>query len=122
MDNEPIGVAVDLLVDRESGRPQWLVIGLWRHGNDTVAVPVDHLKVHAGSSWVPLSADLVCRAPNVDLEFISADLEAALCRHYECRPTRGAQIRPDERRATSARAFWLSEADQQVAWLPGPRR
>jgi hypothetical protein len=120
--NEPVGEVVAVLVDRETGRPQWLGVELDSEQRPViVAAPLDHFKLQPDRCWVSFPAALVRSAPTIDPTGLTAGDERDLCRHYGVPPTRGAQLSPSERRVTCSCAFWNPAVGEGVAWLPGPR-
>lgn len=114
----PIGTAASLMVDRETAMPQWLAIQL---RTAIIATPVTGLQLVGQRAYVASPAALVLAAPTFEADYVPASVERALCRHYRCKPTRGARQSADEQRATSSRAFWASGVGERIGWLPGPR-
>jgi hypothetical protein len=113
-----IGTAVALMADRQTGRPQWLAIGL---GNAVTGLPIKGVQLVGQHAHAMFASGLVLTAPKFDPDYLPASVERALCRHYACKPTLGALLDADEQRATSSRTFWTSEVGQGIGWLPGPR-
>lgn len=114
-----LGTVAAVLIDRETARPQWLVLEREVDGQ-LIGVPAACLEPINSNFRIPLRADRIRSAPGVALGGLSAQLERALCRHYGLPLTRGASRRT-ERRATSSRAFQDPGGTGQVGWLPGPR-
>jgi hypothetical protein len=114
----PIGKVVAVMVDRESGRPQWLAVAL-RDG--VTAVPIARLRILGSRAYLTGAASVVSTAPRFESPYLLASVERALCRHYRCPPTRGALVDPTERRVTCSRAFWISAPGNGIGWLPAPR-
>ena len=114
----PVGTVSAVMVDRESGRPQWLAIEV---SDGVTAIPIKDLQVLADQAYVACAAPMVFAAPQFEAHYLPASVERALCDHYGCDPTRGALTDPDEKRATGSRAFWSSDVGGDIGWLPGPR-
>lgn len=118
---ELVGTIAAVLIDRETGWPQWLAVERPSREPGLVGVPVAGLDTFGSHYQVPRCAAQIHGAPAVALAGLSAPLELALCRHYGVPLTRGAEL-PGERRVTSSRAFQDPGWAHQVGWLPGPRR
>ncbi len=112
-----LGTIAAVLVDRETARPQWLVVERPSTEPLFVGVPIAGLEVESSHCSTPLPVAGIESAPAIDLAGLPARVERDLCQHYELPPTRGA-ARPTDRRATSSRAF---QDGGQLGWLPGPR-
>lgn len=118
-----IGKVMAVLVDRETGRPQWLSVhARHRPRENTVGMPVVGLSNAGGIWWTSLEADQVRAAPLIPTGSVSARIEQALCRYYRLPPTRGAAQGRWERRATCGRAFRDPETPGVIGWAPAPRR
>jgi hypothetical protein len=115
-----IGTIEAILVDRQTGTAQWLLISRHR-----LLVPIAGARASTGRVSVPYARARVQSGPRtVMANFLTARTERALCEHYQVAPTRGARLSTWERRATSSRAYlvtgranWLNS----VRWEPGPR-
>jgi hypothetical protein len=116
-----IGKIVGVLVDRETGAPQWLAVHARHRREAGVGVPAAGLSNAGGHLWTPLDATLVRNAPIVGNGRISGRIEQALCRYYRLPLTRGAAKGRWERRATCGRAFRDPDNQVLIRWLPGPR-
>lgn len=116
-----IGKVVGVLVDRETGAPQWLAVHARNRREASVGVPTAGLSNAGGHLWTALDASLVRSAPIVGNGRISGRIEQALCRYYRLPLTRGAAKGRWERRATCGRAFRDPDNPSLIRWLPGPR-
>ncbi|HMK91975.1 MAG TPA: PRC-barrel domain-containing protein [Thermoleophilia bacterium] len=78
-----IGSVVDVYIDDESERPEWLLLdtGFLSRG---AIVPVGHLRHVEGGYAVPYVRDVVMSAPEVDhlSSELSSEDEQRLCLHY----------------------------------------
>lgn len=110
-----VGKVEAILVDRESGEPQWLHIKL-QGGGWTVLPLVRDLLAGAGHLLTPWPKDKILSAPRVnDAGALSARHEREACKAFGVEPTRGASLSTWERRATSSRLVDSSN------WAPPAR-
>jgi len=116
-----IGKVVGVLVDRETGTPQWLAVHARHRREASVGLPTTGLSNAGGHLWTPLDATLVRSAPIITTGRVSGRVEQALCRYYRLPLTRGAAKGRWERRATCGRAFRDPDNPVVIRWLPGPR-
>lgn len=115
-----LGTVHSVIVDRESGNAQWLLIDLGDSHASFVGVPVGGVVAGAGHAWVPHDRARILGGPRIlHPESITGRQERALCTIFGLPPTRGARLATWERRATGSRA--LLGAHGRVAWYPEPR-
>jgi hypothetical protein len=116
-----IGTLEAILVDRERGNPQWMLLRTSRIGHYHCA-PLTRAAAGNGHVWLPHRRSTVMSGPRVTSadQRLSARMEQRLCVLFDQPRTRGAALSPWERRATSSRA-WVDRLSGDVMWLPGPR-
>lgn len=117
-DGHDVGRVEALLVDREAGRPQWLVV------EGGLIIPVAGALGRRGRVAVPFPRRTVMEAPRTSAptEALRARFEQELCRHFGISATPGAQRSVWERRATSSRVEIAGARRRDVVlWRPGPR-
>jgi hypothetical protein len=117
---EVVGSIAAVLIDRETARPTWLAVERASRDQSLVGVPVAGLEPYGAHYRVPVQAKQIHSAPGVSLAGVRGSVEHDLCRHYGIPPTRGA-TRPDDRRATSSKAFQGPGWSGPAGWLPAPR-
>jgi hypothetical protein len=117
-DGRKVGDVVGLVVDRQTGRPQWLLLHHRFHGHR--CVPLTGVIGREGRVHVPYDAATILHSEPVPEDgALSARHEQNLCAAYGLAPTRGAGLSKWERRRTTALARLA--ADGGVEWEPGPR-
>lgn len=112
-----VGKVEAVLVDRESGSLQWLLVRLSSPAGQYTALPlVTDMLAGAGHVLTPWTKDRILSAPRVNESgALSARNEAEACKVFGVPPTRGAGLSRWERRATSARLLNVRH------WTPEPR-
>lgn len=81
-DGEKIGSVEEVLVDEQTGQPEWIGLGTGFFGTKRVLVPVEGTEPTDDGLRVPYSKGQVKEAPEFDAERISQDDEARLYAHY----------------------------------------
>ena len=77
-----VGRVEGVLVDVESGDPEWLLVRIGRFGHHTV-LPFSQAARGAGRVWTPCDRDMVRQAPRVDAgQPLTRERELELCAHY----------------------------------------
>jgi CheY-like chemotaxis protein len=117
-DGRKVGEVVGLVVDRQSGSPQWLLLHHRFHGNR--CVPLTGVIGREGRVHVPYDAATVLHSEPVPEDgSLSARHEQHLCAVYGVAPTRGAGLSKWERRRTTSLA--RLDGDGTMRWEPPPR-
>jgi hypothetical protein len=115
-----LGTVAGLIVDRESGDPQWLLIARDRERHR--CVPLRGILAGGCRVTIPWTRRVVERGPIVPPDGgLSARNERELCDVFEVPPTRGAHLSPWERRRSASNALPDPTAERGYAWDP-PRR
>lgn len=118
-DGRKVGDVVGLVVDRQTGRPQWLLLHHRVHGHR--CVPLTGIIGREGRVHVPHDAATVQHSEPVPADgALSARHEQNLCATYGLPSTRGAGLSKWERRRTTALARLVADGDG-IDWEPGPR-
>lgn len=77
-----VGKIHGVLVDAQSGRPEWLLARMGRFGHHTV-VPARDAVEGVGHVWVPYTRDLIRKGQKIEPgKPLSARLERELLAHY----------------------------------------
>ena len=77
-----VGKIEGVVVDAESGRPEWLLARMGRFGHHTL-VPARDAVEGVGHVWVPYTRDLVRKAPKVEPgSSLTGEAERELLEHY----------------------------------------
>lgn len=117
-DGSRVGVVAGVLVDRQSGRPQWLLLHHRSHGHR--CVPLAGIQAGRDRVHLPHDASVVHRSVPVPHEgSLTARHERQLCASYRLPSTSGALRSSWERRRTSSLA--RVGDDGVVRWEPPPR-
>jgi hypothetical protein len=97
-----VGQAVDVYVDAEEREVHWIVVRVASDGPLT-PVPVQYSIATATHLWVPVTKDLILRAPALDdVRALNRHEELELCFHYGGMQRRGAALRQRPQQATTA--------------------
>jgi hypothetical protein len=117
-DGRKLGEVTGLVVDRQTGKPQWLLLHHRFHGSR--CVPLTGIIGREGRVHVPYDANTVLQSePVPDDGSLSARHEQHLCALYHVPPTRGAGLSKWERRRTTSLA--RIDDDGVMRWDPPPR-
>ncbi len=117
-DGRKLGEVVGLVVDRQTGKPQWLLLHHRFHGNR--CVPLTGVIGREGRVHVPFDAATVLHSEPVPEDgSLSARHEQHLCATYGVPPTRGAGLSKWERRRTTSLAYLDDKG--AMRWEPPPR-
>lgn len=118
-DGRRIGDVGGIVVDRQSGAAQWLLIHTRAHGSR--CAPVAGLVGVSGRVHVPYDNSVVLAGSPVPRDgSLSARHEYQLCTHFRVHPpTRGATLSKWERRRTTSLAYLAPNG--VVQWEPEPR-
>jgi uncharacterized protein (TIGR02271 family) len=82
-DGDKIGSIVDVYLDDETGRPEWLTVKTGLFGSRESFVPVAEARAEGDTVRVPYEKSQVKDSPNADADgALSQDEEAQLYRHY----------------------------------------
>lgn len=81
-EGEKIGSVEEVLVDEQTGQPEWIGLGTGLFGTKRVLVPVQGAEPSDDGLRVPYSKDQVKNTPDFDAERISQEEEAQLYSHY----------------------------------------
>jgi uncharacterized protein (TIGR02271 family) len=73
---------VELFVDEQTGKPEWVGVGTGMLGTKRVLVPVVGMTPGDDGFQVPYSKDQVKDTPDIDADEISQETEAQLYAHY----------------------------------------
>lgn len=118
-DGRKVGDVVGLLVDRQLGRPRWLLVNVGRSRGHR-CVPLRDTIGRADRVHVPLTSRTVRDSPTVPSDgALSARIEHEVCRYYRLPGSRLAPPPTWDRRRTTALA--TRAADGTLTWSPGPR-
>lgn len=99
-----VGKIRGLLVDVETGRPEWLLARMGRFGHHT-AVPARDAVEGVGHVWVPYTRDHIRKAPKIEPERgLEAQIERELLRHYGVAADAGRYAELAERDADAVTA------------------
>jgi CheY-like chemotaxis protein len=116
-DGRRIGDVGGLVVDRQSGKPQWLLL---HRSHEHRCVPLHGIVGLQDRVHIPYSlAAVLAGAPVPEDGALSARHEQQLCATYGVPPTRGAGLSRWERRRTTSLASL--DADGVIRWEPEPR-
>lgn len=115
-----VGRVEGVLVDRESGRPQWLLLRGGTVRAHHHAIPIAGVTAGAGHLYTPHTKGTIERLTVPADGWLSPRTERELVDAYRCPFTRGSQLPRWERRATSARVV-RDEATGEVGWAPRTR-
>lgn len=112
-----VGRLEAVLVDREEGAPQWLLVALLHPTGQYTALPiVRDMLAGAGHLLTPWPKEQILSAPRApESGALTVRVEREACTAFGVPATRGATLSRWERRATSSR---LIDARN---WSPGPR-
>lgn len=116
-----LGRVVGLVVDRQTGDPQWLLLeerhDRWR------CVPLDGVVAGAGRLTVPYPRSVLRAAPLAPADgALSPRQERELCLAYGVPQTRGARLSLWERRRSTALAIPDLGTDARYRWEPPARK
>jgi len=81
-EGEKIGSVEEVLVDEQTGQPEWIGLGTGLFGTKRVLVPVQGAEPTDDGLRVPYSKDQVKQTPDFDADRISQEQEAELYSHY----------------------------------------
>lgn len=118
-DGRRVGEVAGLIVDRQTGKPLWLLVHTPRANGHRATPLVDTIgrkdRVH-----VPWAAPVILGSPPVPADgSLSVRHEQALCAYYRVPLTRGAKLSAWERRRTTGLAALAPGGE--ITWEPGPR-
>lgn len=115
-----LGRVVGLVVDRQSGRPQWLLVE--ERPDRFRCVPLTGVVAGGGRVTVPFGRDVYRSAPLAPPDgALTPRQERELCRAYRVDPTRGAKLSLWERRRSTALAHVEPTASGGYSWEPPAR-
>lgn len=82
IDGTGVGKVSGYFVDRESGKPAWLLAKLGRFSGE-VAIPFHDCAAVAGKVWVPYHRDIIREAPIVDpTRPLNREQELLICEYF----------------------------------------
>lgn len=117
-DGRRVGDVVGLIVDRQTGKPVWLL--LHTRGRGYRCTPLHDTIGRADRVHVPWDPRAVAGGPPVPADGgLSVRNEQELCAYYRVPATRGARLSVWERRRTTGLASVAP--DGTIVWTPGPR-
>jgi hypothetical protein len=97
-----LGQAVDVYVDPDEREIHWILVRVSGAGPLTL-VPAQYSIATATHVWVPITKDLIVRAPALDdARALSRDDELELCFHYGGMRRRSEVLRRRPQQATTA--------------------
>lgn len=111
------GTVAGVVVDREDGRPLWLLVAL-ASGGRHVLVPIDGTLAGAGRVLLPHDRRLLQSLPGVPADGAVAARTERLATEAFGRPSLPARAAWDRRRVT---ALARIDAFGELTWDPGPR-
>ena len=94
-----VGQVVDVYFDPEGHDVHWMLIRVGASDGPLVLVPVHYSIASATHVWVPITKDLIARAPDLEnVRALNRDDELELCFHYGGMRRRSEvlRLRPDE--------------------------
>ena len=78
-----VGDVVDVYYDPEAGEVHWMLIRVGSSEGPLTLVPVQYSIASRAHVWVPITKDLIARAPELEgVRELSRDDELELCFHY----------------------------------------
>ena len=78
-----VGQVVDVYFDPEGREVHWMLVGIGSTEGAMTLVPVHYSIASPAHVWVPITKDLICRAPELDgARPLARDDELELCFHY----------------------------------------
>ncbi|WP_354701507.1 hypothetical protein DSM112329_01826 [Paraconexibacter sp. AEG42_29] len=117
-DGRRVGDVSGLILDRQSGKPLWLLVHTRAKGYR--ATPLVDTIGRKDRVHVPWAAGVVLGSPPVPADgALSVSNEQALCAYYRVPLTRGAKLSAWERRRTTG--LGAVAPDGEITWEPGPR-
>lgn len=120
LEGRGVGRVEGVLVDRELGRIQWLLIRSGAVHAHHHAIPLDGITAGGGHLCTPQRKKTIERVTVPADGALSARSERELVDAYRTPPTRGSQLSRWERRATSARIM-RDEVSGELVWAPTAR-
>jgi hypothetical protein len=95
----PVGTVVDVYFDPEGQEVHWMLVRRGSGAGPLTLVPVHYSIASRTHVWVPISKDLIARAPTLEAaRSVRREEELELCFHYGGLRRRGEFLRrrPDE--------------------------
>lgn len=78
-----VGQVVDVYFDPDGHEVHWMLVGIGSAEGAMTLVPVHYSIASSAHVWVPITKDLICRAPELDgARPLARDAELELCFHY----------------------------------------
>jgi len=78
-----VGQIVDVYFDPEGGEVHWILVRVGLSDGPLMLVPVNYSIASVTHVWVPITKDLISRAPELDnVRALTRDDELELCFHY----------------------------------------
>jgi len=79
----PVGTVVDVYFDPDVQEVHWMLVRCGSSAGPLTLVPVHYSIANRTHVWVPISKDLITRAPTLEgVRPVSRDEELELCFHY----------------------------------------
>lgn len=98
-----VGQIVDVYFDPEGGEVHWILVRVGSSDGPLVLVPVHYSIASATHVWVPITRDLISRAPELEgVRALGRDDELELCFHYGGMRRRSEVLRLRAERSVTA--------------------
>jgi len=81
-EDDELGEIDDVFLDDQTGRPEWVRLGVGLFGWKNVLVPLEPLQRKDGGLRAPYSKAMIRDAPRVEESYVSPDQETALYPYY----------------------------------------
>lgn len=79
----PVGTVVDVYFDPDGQEVHWMLVRRGSSAGPLTLVPVQYSIASRVHVWVPISKDLIARAPTLEsVRVVSRDEELEMCFHY----------------------------------------